>query len=140
MLNALSVDMCYLNYLQIFDRAAKKNFSKKAICFFLILYFLSNKLMLTKSHSNTWGILSLYILFPSVRNAGVIVGQMGRPAQHGPGPAVPGPRLVGLAQPDRHAGPCRASPCAAHMAQARPNTTRAVPGWPEGTTVHCACP
>ena len=52
--------MCYLNYLQILDRAAKKNFFKKAICFFcffLRLYLLSNKLMLTKSDSNARGIL-----------------------------------------------------------------------------------
>lgn len=62
-LNAPLVDMCYLNYLQILDRDAKKNFSKKAICFFcffLRLYLLSNKLMLTKSRSNACEASSSY--------------------------------------------------------------------------------
>ncbi len=51
-----------------------------------------------------------------------------------PGTAGPEPRSVGLARPDLHAEPCRASPQAAHTAQAWPNNTRDVPGRPEDTT------
>ena len=64
-----------------------------------------------------------------------IDGQLGRPTQHGPRPAMPRLRLVGPARPDRHG---RAVPRAAYTAQARPNTTRAVPGRPEGTMAHRA--
>ena len=76
----------------------------------------------------------------NIAPAVAIVGHVGRPARHGPGPAVPGPRLVGPARPDRRTGPCRASPRAALTAQARPNTPRAVPGRPEGTMGRRAFP
>ena len=39
-----------------------------------------------------------------------------------------------------YTGLCRASPQAANTAQAWPNTTRAVPGRPKGTMVHCSFP
>lgn len=39
-----------------------------------------------------------------------IVGHMGCPAWHGPGPIMLGPRFVGPAQPDQYAGPCRVGP------------------------------
>lgn len=68
----------------------------------------------------------------------IIDGHLGRPALHGSSPTMLGPRLVGSARPDRHTGPCRASPRAAYTAQARPNTTQAMLGQPEGTIAYCA--
>ena len=55
------------------------------------------------------------------------------------GTAVTGPRLVGPARPDCSTRPCCTSPRVAYTAQARPNTTRPMPGRLEGTKVHCGC-
>ena len=49
--------------------------------------------------------------------ATLIDGHLGRPTQHGPSLAVPRPRLVGLARPDRLTVLCRASPRAAYTTQ-----------------------
>ena len=68
-----------------------------------------------------------------------IDGHLGCPARHGPSPAMHRSRLVRPARPNWRTGLCRASPRVAYTAQARPNTTWAVPGRSRGTKVYHAC-